>query len=353
MIEFLSNWGLFLAKTLTIMGVLIALIVIIMLIAKGLREKLDEGTLVVTNLNKKYDEVTELINDHILTGAACKAAHKKLKQQAKAQKKEEKKQVQNDTYQTSPCLFVTRFTGDIRASDVASLRECITAIISVATPQDEVCIILESAGGYVHSYGLAASQLERIRSRNIPLTVAIDKCAASGGYLMACVANKIMAAPFAIVGSIGVIAQMPNFHRLLEKNDIDFELHTAGHYKRTLTLFGENTDAGREKFVEELNATHALFQSFVKTHRPSLDIAKIATGEHWHAKEALELGLVDQLLTSDDYLLSKHPEKRIFELSYEIKESLVERLGFQVSKSIVGFIEMALLKLPFFQKPIA
>ena len=148
------------------------------------------------------------------------------------------------------------------AHEVESLREEITAIISIANPsKDKVLIRLESGGGVVHGYGLAASQLQRIKSAGIPLSVAIDKVAASGGYMMACVADEILAAPFAIVGSIGVIAQIPNFNKILKKNDVEFEQITAGEFKRTLTLFGENTDKAREKFREEIEQTHDLFKT--------------------------------------------------------------------------------------------
>ena len=109
------------------------------------------------------------------------------------------------------------------------------------------------------AYGLAASQMQRIRDKKLKLTVCVDKVAASGGYMMAVVADKIIAAPFAVLGSIGVLAQVPNFHRLLKKHDVDFEMLTAGKYKRTLTMFGENTDKGREKFQEDIEDTHVLF----------------------------------------------------------------------------------------------
>ena len=209
------------------------------------------------------------------------------------------------------------FKGDIRATEVTSLREEITAILTVATTGDEVLVKLESAGGTVHGYGLAASQLKRIRDKGIHLTIAVDKVAASGGYMMACVAHKIIAAPFAIIGSVGVLAQMPNFNRLLKKHDIDFEEITAGKYKRTLTLFGENTDEDREKMREELADIHLLFKEFIHENRSQVDVEKIATGEHWHGKRALELKLVDELRTSDDYLSSSVNTADIFEIDYE------------------------------------
>ena len=223
-------------------------------------------------------------------------------------------------------MFVLRFDGDLKASSVDTLREAITAILLAATPEDHVLVCLESGGGLVPHYGLAASQLQRIRDAKLHLTVAIDKIAASGGYMMACVANEIIAAPFAIIGSIGVVAQLPNFHRFLEKNNIDFEQITAGQYKRTLTVFGKNTAEGREKLQTEVEETHTLFKSFVSTHRPAVDIEKIATGEHWYASQCVEKKLVDTLQTSDDYLLSKKDTHALYEIHYKFKQSFMKRL---------------------------
>lgn len=209
---------------------------------------------------------------------------------------------------------------------MAALREEVTAVLSVATSDDEVVVILESPGGVVHGYGLAASQLQRFKDHRIALTVAVDKVAASGGYLMACVAQRIIAAPFAILGSIGVVGQMPNFNRLLKSHDVDYELITAGEYKRTLTLFGENTEKGREKFREEIEITHALFKDFVRTHRPDVDIERVSTGEHWYGLQALELKLVDAVRTSDDYLRDASATADLYELTYIRKRRGLERI---------------------------
>jgi len=258
MVEFFSQYALFLAKAITIS---LAIIVVVGIILSLRRNKNEEGSLILYSVNEKYDDIRTTLQSETLPKPLLKKWLKSLKNEDKTKKKSSK-------HQAPPRLFIMRFEGDIRASEVEQLREVISAIIEVATPSDEVLLVLDSSGGFVHTYGLAASQLERLRQRNIPLTIAIDKIAASGGYLMACVANKIIAAPFAIVGSIGVIAQMPNFHRFLEKHDIDFEQQTAGEYKRTLTLFGKNTDKARKKFQEELEETHRLFKSFIAQHRP-------------------------------------------------------------------------------------
>lgn len=318
--EFLSEFGLFLSKAFVIFITFAALFILFFSLKQ--RSAQVSGQLIVRNLSDEFEDLEKKLKSEILPKNEFKAF---LKQKKKAAKHEK---------ETKPCCYVLRFDGDIRASELDSLRESVSAILAIATPQDEVIAVIESAGGYVANYGLAASQLKRIRDAQITLTASIDKIAASGGYLMACTANSIIAAPFAIVGSIGVVAQMPNLHRFLDKHDIDIELHTAGQYKRTLTLLGKNTEEGRQKFIEELNLTHDLFKEFVQTHRPILNIEKIATGEHWHAHTAIHQGLVDKLQTSDDYIRSKHPSHQIFEIAYEIKQPLIERLGLHISQSL-------------------
>lgn len=228
------------------------------------------------------------------------------------------------------------FDGDIKATAVDALRDEISAILQVAATGDAVLLRLESSGGMVHSYGLASSQLVRLRDKGIHLTVAVDKVAASGGYMMACVADRIVAAPFAIVGSIGVVAQLPNFHRLLEQHHIDFELHTAGQHKRTLTMFGENTDGAREKFKQELEEAHGLFKQFILTYRAGLDIEQVATGEHWFGTRALELNLIDAIQTSDDILLDAAKDRQLYRVEYKPKLSLQDKIASAVDSAIAG-----------------
>ncbi|OGT52855.1 MAG: protease SohB [Gammaproteobacteria bacterium RIFCSPHIGHO2_12_FULL_42_13] len=320
--DFLINYGFFLAKTVTIVIAILVVIAAIVALKAKAKAALEMGSLDIQSLNEKYDELADAMNECTLT---------------KAEKKAKKKNTKNKkTDEKSKRLFVLRFDGDIKASGVDALRESITAILLSASQEDEVLLCLESGGGMVPHYGLAASQLQRIRNANIALTVAIDKIAASGGYMMACVANQIIAAPFAIIGSIGVVAQLPNFHRLLKKNDIDFEQITAGEYKRTLTLFGENTKEGREKLQSEINDTHALFKSFVGMHRPEVVIDNIATGEHWYATQCLERKLVDSIQTSDDYLLSKKTSHQLFEVNYKVKQSLLKRFNFLARQLFLG-----------------
>ncbi len=315
--EFLNEYGLFLAKAITVVAaVLIIAGGIVALSSRG-HQKIKEH-IEVKHLNRKYEDMANTLHAAILPKKAFKAKLKHLKKQHKAEKHATKSQDHR--------IFVLNFHGDIRGSAVASLREEITAILSVADPEDAVLLRLESAGGLVHAYGLAASQLLRIKERKMQLTVAVDKVAASGGYMMACVADRIIAAPFAIIGSIGVVAQLPNFHRLLEKNEIDFEQFTAGEYKRTLTFFGENTDKGRMKFQQEIEETHQLFKDFVNEHRNAVDINRVATGEHWYGTRALECQLVDELCTSDDYLLKASQSANLFEVTHVSKKSMVAKV---------------------------
>ena len=331
--DFLYEYGLFLAKTITFVIAVVAIIVAIA--AAAIKQKPKKGELDITDLSEQFEQVEYDITHALLSKEQLKAKDKADKKSAKAKAKEEKKSGKHED-DDKPRLFVVDFHGSIDAKEVSSLREEITAILSIATKEDEVFVRLESGGGMVHGYGLASSQLDRVRQNKIPLTVSVDKVAASGGYMMACVANKIISAPFAILGSIGVIAQVPNFHKLLKKNDIDFEQFTAGEFKRTVTMFGENTKKGKEKFTEELEETHILFKDFVSEHRAILDVKKVATGEHWFGTKALELGLVDKIQTSDDYLQSSSKTHNIVAIKYVIHKSLTEKFSKAASLSITN-----------------
>ncbi len=332
MMEFITEYGLFLAKVATVVIALLAAAG--SLLAMAMRHKKgSESELHITLMNKEFEEMESALASALLDSHALKSKlkrdHKKEKKKAKQQLKHEKKLAKEGSKQESrkKRLFVIDFDGDIRASATDAMRHEISAILTDATDQDEVLLRLESGGGMVHSYGLAASQLQRITDHEIALTIAVDKVAASGGYMMACVANKIIAAPFSIVGSIGVLAQIPNLHRLLKKNEVDFEQLSAGEYKRTLTLFGENTEKGRQKMQQELEETHTLFKNFIGERRPGLDVESVATGEHWLGTRALELGLVDQLQTSDDFLMEAREHSDLIHLEYTRKKSLAEKIS--------------------------
>ncbi len=283
--EFVSELALFTLKTLLITGSIVVIAGVLFYLASHGRKHGPQ--LEVEKLNSRFRDFRHHLESHLLG-----------KKDFKRLMKEEKKADDEQEGARPGRVFVIDFDGDIRASQVASLREEITAILSVAKADDEIVIRLESGGGLVTSYGLAASQLTRIRAKKIKLTVCVDKIAASGGYMMACVADRILAAPFAVVGSIGVIAQVPNFNRVLKKHDVDFREITAGQFKRTVTVFGEITEPGLAKFREQIEETHRLFKSFIHRFRPSLDLERVATGEHWFALEAESRGLIDEIITS-------------------------------------------------------
>ena len=276
----------------------------------------------VVHLNKSQDQRRKSLIEAMEDKNAVKQFQKALAKKAKQKLKEKGKSKQKEKR-----LFVLDFDGDIKASAVKHLREEISAIISTANKGDEVVLRLESGGGMVHGYGLAAAQLVRLKEAGLTLTVCVDKIAASGGYMMACVADKILAAPFAVVGSIGVVSQMPNFNKWLKKHDIDYEMFTAGEYKRTVTMFGENDDEDRAKYKEELEQTHELFKHFVTTYRPQLELSKVANGDHWYGEDALKLNLVDELSTSDAYLLKQMEDYQAYALMSRQKPTFAEKLG--------------------------
>ena len=314
MIEFFAEYGLFLLKAVTIVG---AIVIVVGTVAAASRKASMQEGLEIEHLNKKYQTLASALKQAILKKAERKAQAKADKEKAKAEAK---------SADTRPRTFVIDFKGDLKATAVASLREEVSAILEVAGPDDQVIVRLENHGGIVHEHGLATSQLVRIRDQGIPLLVSVDKMAASGGYLMACVANRLIAAPFAILGSIGVIAQLPNFNRMLDEHGIDFEMITAGEHKRNVTIFGKNTDEDRAKLKEELEDVHSLFKDVVGKYRQELDLEKVATGEHWYGTRALELGLADELKTSDELLAGLAKDRDLYRVSYKIRQPLQKRI---------------------------
>lgn len=313
MLEIFLEYGLFLLKVIT---VLISVIVLISFVAASKKSNTSEG-LEIENLNEKYKGLSDSLNKAVMEKDEWKKKQKSEKAIAKKNKKKKTRK---------PKAYILDFIGDIKASAVPSLREEVTAILDIAKRNDQIVIRLDNHGGVVHEHGLAASQLARIRQKKIHLTVVVDKVAASGGYLMASVANKIYAAPFAILGSIGVIAQLPNFNRLLDNYGVDFEQITAGQYKRNVTMFGKNTDEDREKLKDQLEEIHELFKSSVNEYRPQLDLERVATGEHWYGSKALELGLIDEIKTSDELLIEMAKQYEIFSVKLKIKKPLKKRL---------------------------
>jgi serine protease SohB len=322
MIEFFAEYGLFLLKTVTIVAAFV--VIIGTAAAAGKKAGHHEG-LEIESLNRKYRELASALKQAVMKKGAWK-------KEVKAEKERDKAEAKSD--EAKPRAYVVDFKGDLKATAVPSLREEVSAILEVAQPEDQVIVRLENYGGVVHEHGLAASQLVRIRDREIPLTVVVDKVAASGGYLMACVANKIVAAPFAILGSIGVIAQLPNFSRLMDSHGIDFEMITAGKHKRNVTMFGVNTDEDRAKLKEELEDVHTLFKGAVGKYRPELDLDKVTTGEHWYGTRAVEHGLADEISTSDELLANLAKNHELYRIAWKIKQPLQKRLMANVDSAL-------------------
>ncbi|WP_394220329.1 protease SohB [Alteromonas gracilis] len=326
--EFLYEYGLFVAKAVTL--VIAFVVVVSTIVGVASKQKQGKGQLEIVSISEQLKDITNYAKQVLLDKNA-------LKKLAKEQKKEEKaksKAKEQDGESKKSRLYVIDFKGSMDAHEVEHLREEVTAILCVANTEDEVLVRLESGGGVVHGYGLAASQLQRIKEKGLTLTIAVDKVAASGGYMMACVADKLLASQFAYIGSIGVLAQLPNFNKLLKKNDIEFEQHTAGEFKRTLTVFGENNDEGRAKFKEEIEEIHVLFKDFVQSQRPEMDIDTVATGEYWPGVKAKSLGLIDDITTSDDYILSHYPAREIFSVKYSVKKNVAEKLGMSAANVV-------------------
>jgi serine protease SohB len=226
-------------------------------------------------------------------------------------------------------LFVTRFPGDVTASQVAGLREEVTAIIRTAMPGDEALVILQSGGGTVTGYGLAAAQLSRIKAKGLKLTIAVEQVAASGGYMMCCIADEIIASPFAALGSIGVIGEIPNAYERLKREGIEFQTVTAGKYKRTITPTKKVTPEDLKKSEEDIGVIFELFSGFVKENRPKLNMDEIATGEVWFGSDAVEKGLCDEIKTADEALMDfVDGGYNVYDVEYSPPKALVPgRLG--------------------------
>lgn len=334
--DWLADFGLFLAQ-LTSLVVIVGLAVTV--VARLRSEAGSDSRLKLEELNRGRDDRKRRLRLAASEPGARKRLIKAFRREDKGRAKAGKSE-KGDQERRRPTVWLLDFHGDIRASGTGRFAEEISAVIAAAKSGDEVVVRLESAGGLVHAYGLAAAELDRLREAGLATTVCVDKVAASGGYLMACGADSVRAAPLAVLGSIGVVAQVPNVHRLLKRHDIDVEVLTAGRYKRTLTVLGENTEEGREKFLDDLETTHELFKRHVAKRRPALDIEAIATGEVWYGSEALDKGLVDALGTSEAYLVERMREAKVIRVRLEPPRRLAERLGMAVSTGI----ERALLR---------
>lgn len=329
----LLELGIFSGKVFVIVlgiAVLLILSAVLALRAKGGRDQLE-----IEHLNAKFDGFANLLKSQLLDKKEFKAHNKAQQKEKKALAKLSKAKKDKKR------LFVLNFEGDVKASQVDTLRQEITAILSVAKSGDEVVVNVESPGGMVHAYGLASAQLVRIKEKGIKLTVCVDKVAASGGYMMACTADQILAAPFALVGSIGVLAQVPNLNKLLKKHDIEYEEFTSGEYKKTVSMLGEITEKGRQKFVEQIGETHGLFKEFVRRHRPQVDIEKVATGEYWLAIQGKDLNLVDGITTSDEYIFNQKDQADIYKVTLREHKGLSDKISEMFSAGITSALEKA------------
>lgn len=332
----LIQFGIFFGKTLIIFVFIVALILIIASIAARAKQR---PQVEVEDINEKFSDISFLLRSVIRTKKAFKAEQKKIEES-------EKKLAEAE----SPNVFVLDFDGDLQATQVKELRDEVSAVLSIARPGDEAVVCVESPGGTVSGYGLAAAELVRLRKAGLKITICVDKVAASGGYMMACTAHRILAAPFAVVGSIGVLAQVPNFNRLLKEHNVDYEEMTSGEYKRTISFLGEITPKGREKFLEQLEDTHVLFKDWVKEYRPQLDIGTVGTGEYWYGKRAQELKLIDDIQTSTEYLHSLLPSSRLFKIKFsprkKLSEKLSEAMGTAVTKGLDRVLQKVLARYP-------
>jgi serine protease SohB len=340
-LEYLIEYGLFLAKLVTLVVAFVFILGIVVSAGSRGRKGAGRGQITITHLNQELDEMRDAMKKAIYDKASYKLELKEEKKRHKQEERERRQLArrgaqgegeQEDNQRKR--VYVIDFNGDMEASDVESLREEITAILELATPRDEVLLRLESPGGMVHAYGLASSQLDRIKSQKVPLTICVDKVAASGGYMMACLADRLVAAPFAILGSIGVLVQLPNFNRLLRKHDVDYETISAGEFKTTLTTFGEITQKGRDKVKEDVEEMHGLFKAWVKDHRPAVDIDSIATGETWVGVQALEKSMIDELMTSDECIVKACEDADVYAVQFEIRRSLSDKLGAAIHKGL-------------------
>ena len=343
--EFLVDYLGFLAKTATVVvGLLVVVFAAVGVAAQRAMRRPPVGYIEVERLNDRLQDMGRAVTE---AGMAPAAVRRQRKRDAKTRKRRRREEA-------SRRVFVLNFNGDIEANAVEALRREVSAVLAAAKDRtlsggargacpsqegDEVVVRVDSAGGMVHGYGLAASQLARVRDHGLQLTVAVDKVAASGGYMMAAVASRILAAPFAVVGSIGVMAQIPNVHRLLKRHAVDVEVHTAGRFKRTLDVLGENTEEGRAKLREELRDAHALFQEFVGTWRPKVDMPAVSTGEAWYGQRALDRALVDELTTSDEYLARACEKADVLEVTWVTPKPPIERLFGEMSRAAAAAVE--------------
>ena len=256
-------------------------------------------------------------------------------------------------------LYYLEFEGDIQASEAAKLKQEILVCLQVAKPTDVFLILVESSGGSVSNYGDLYSVMEMIKKRGHTLWVAIDRVAASGGYLISLPADKIFATPFALIGSIGVLSEVPNFGGLLDKYGVKMEEYTAGERKMNISMFRENGEEQKEHHRKKLGKIHELFKAQLVKYRGGLiekkgvDIGELMEGDFWMGENAFELGLVDELKSSVEILLDEKDHFNILKVNYHNEPKMAGIMGMlkpkmkfnpQYFHQMIGFIMSNLAK---------
>lgn len=237
-------------------------------------------------------------------------------------------------------VFVIDYVGSMMASEVVYLTAKIDAIILKSNKDDEVVINITSPGGAVSGYGLVASQIKRLKTAGLKITATVDTVAASGGYMAAVVSDEIIAAPFAMVGSIGVVANVMIYEELLKNIGIQTNVYTSGDSKRTVVPSRVPNAEEEAKLEAQLEEIHSRFKDHVLSFRPDIDEDKVFTGQAFLAADAINFGLVDKIGTSDELLLNLYKDgHRLIEVQFIIEENIGGSVTKQVSAGLVDAIK--------------
>lgn len=211
---------------------------------------------------------------------------------------------------------VLRFEGDTMATGRQDFARMVDEVLHNKERIQRVIVVVNSPGGGVSVYGQMFAGMERMRNAGVDVTACVDTYAASGGYLMSVPAQRIIAAPFAMVGSIGVVSEFMNFNKLLRRLGVEPMTITAGELKRTVTPLSEVTEENKAAYKAQLEAIHRQFIAVVKKYR-EVDADRVCTGNHWTAAESVELklNLVDGLATSQEYLFEANQTEDLVTIS--------------------------------------
>ncbi|KZX82185.1 hypothetical protein A3715_00045, partial [Oleiphilus sp. HI0009] len=289
-------------------------------------KKNSDGRIIVKSLNEEYQE----IQDALLKFKPLKPIKSSSIRKFKASPNKQS-------------IFVLDFKGDKTASSVGSLSKEVSAILSVAKPNDEVFLRLESPGGTITGYGLASQQLIRLREAGIRLVVSVDEIATSGGYMMAAVGDRIIASPTSMLGSIGVIMEVPNFYNLLDRAGVQFHQFTAGKHKRLVSMTNKIGDAAKDQINQDLEKSHELFKNHVHTYRNSVNLESVSHGDVWSAKYCLDNKLVDDLMTSEAYLFDRASRANIFHISWDVERSFSDKLSSFAAQASINTLDKVAL----------